>query len=153
MSRHKYRVWVTEGEEKGWFNGSAFLMLSSGNLIQENPVFCGWLYITGKPILMQCTGLPDKHDKLMYEYDIVNAGQHTPTGSFFRNYLLMYRQSEGCYWLMSRGTKFRVTERQIKQYNFQVVGNVFDNPELIEGDLEWVISHHSLDEIAFCLTS
>lgn len=88
--------------------------------------------------ICQCTGLKDKNGKVIWENDIVkhyNDGAHpenycTGTVLWDENYAEFYRTSNE-YGL----SKPRISSDCI----YEVVGNVFDNPELLEekyGDMQ-----------------
>ena len=73
--------------------------------------------------LMQCVGLKDKNGKLIFEGDIV-------------------RQSDGClgfivwqgisYWIESPGSHARDLEHIPYYESVEVIGNIYENPELLE---------------------
>lgn len=81
--------------------------------------------------ICQCTGLKDKNGKLIWENDIIkhyNDEAHPETyctGTVFwdENYAGFYRTSNK-YGL----SKLRISSDCI----YEVIGNVFDNPELLE---------------------
>lgn len=81
--------------------------------------------------ICQCTGIKDKNGKLIWENDIVkhyNDDAHpesfcTGTVLWDENYAGFYRTSNE-YGL----SKLRISSDCI----YEVVGNVFDNPELLE---------------------
>lgn len=82
--------------------------------------------------ICQCTGLKDRNGNLIFENDIVkhyNDEAHperycTGTVLWDENYAGFYRTSNE-YGL----SKLRISSDCI----YEVVGNVFDNPELLEG--------------------
>ena len=75
----------------------------------------------------QCTGLRDKNGKLIYEGDII-------------------RQPDGCigvivwqgvsYWVESPGSHARDLEHSPYYESVEVIGNVYENPELLEAKNE-----------------
>lgn len=142
-NRYLYKAKTTP-KEKGEFNNVWVI----GNLIVSN----GKYYIhpvgnivkvrneIGRIIVMhevipdticQCTGLKDKNGKLIWENDIVkhyNDGAHpenycTGTVLWDENYAEFYRTSNE-YGL----SKPRINRDCI----YEVIGNKFDNPELLE---------------------
>ena len=80
-------------------------------------------------ILMQYTGLKDKNGKEIYEGDIV-----AEKGHYFNSDRLVYQkiQWKETYSCWLRGEYQRLTPKNIKQYEIEVIGNIYDNPELLE---------------------
>lgn len=87
-------------------------------------------------VLMQCTGLKDKNGQLAYEGDIVeessfigkNADKHRRylivediSGTGFRLKRINLAKYDHSYWHVNR-----------LQYDYSVIGNKFENPELLE---------------------
>ena len=89
--------------------------------------------------LMQCTGLRDKRHQLIYESDIVTDGY---------NNMLVYYNRETCSFAMQKRTKYtlkrfgkngyevvslrNLSENHFKNYQLEIIGNEFQNPELLE---------------------
>lgn len=92
-------------------------------------------------ILMQCTGKKDKHNKLIYEGDIVRL---TGKNKVTFEYLVKYRLSEYRYVLeytngKLKGHKARDFSKEYAQVKnlydggYEVIGNIYENKELLEG--------------------
>lgn len=82
-------------------------------------------------ILMQCTGLKDKNGKLIYEGDIVKYKDEVYGLCIGRiewdnaHYELLYYTGEKYGWF-----SHILCIKHIK--NIEVIGNIYENPELIE---------------------
>lgn len=141
--RYLYKAKTTP-KEKGEFNN----VWVTGNLIVSN----GKYYIhpvgnvvnvkneTGRIIVMhevipdticQCTGLKDRNSKLIWENDICDRKEEYPEIIKYNNgdWILDYSYSKGkesgyCYCNLG----FYALERKY----VEVIGNIFDNPELLE---------------------
>lgn len=82
-------------------------------------------------VLMQYTGLHDKNGKEIYEGDIVkyrdSTGQHIEKVIF----------DKGCFYAgMHGGSSTRVAPKLINTRITEVIGNIYDNLELLGGEDE-----------------
>lgn len=80
--------------------------------------------------LMQFTGLHDKNGKEIYEGDIVAEKGHYVNSDRILYQDIKWKESYSC-WL--RGEYQRLTPKNIERYEIEVVGNIYDNPELLKG--------------------
>lgn len=90
-------------------------------------------YAEKEPILLdtvgQFTGLHDKNGKEIYEGDSVkyrdSMGQHIEKVIF----------DKGCFYAgMHWGSSTRLAPKLINTRITEVIGNIYDNPELLEGE-------------------
>lgn len=76
---------------------------------------------------MKCTGLKDKNGKLIYEGDIVEVINCRGVNAVVEYNL------EGAKFIL-KGEKFAPSALQhIRRDYFEVIGNIYENPELSEG--------------------
>lgn len=79
-------------------------------------------------ILMQCTGLKDKNGKLIYEGDIVKF----KTELFGKPKQIIWDE---CHYIL-KDTFIILCDMEIKQFGLEVIGNIYENPELLEVENE-----------------
>src|SRR5690554_5619347 len=73
--------------------------------------------------LMQFTGLYDKHQKPIYEGDIVSY--------FGLKYEVLFKN--GAFGWMEDGAFYSFNEMDRSEVNkFEIIGNIYENPELLE---------------------
>lgn len=73
-------------------------------------------------VLMQCTGLKDKNSKLIYEGDIVKQNKT----------MYCVTWEEGIYGFCDIRTKITYTVEYVMSKKQEVIGNIYENPELLE---------------------
>lgn len=91
----------------------------------------GGEYLIDPSTICQCTGLKDKNGKLIWENDVCDRKEQYPeivkycNGDWTLDYsYASHKESGGCYCNLG----FYAEERKC----VEVIGNIFDNPELLE---------------------
>lgn len=78
----------------------------------------------------QYTGLTDKNGKKIFEGDVVNF---KTTAYFFKNCRINYESQFARFCAIdNKGYEYPMD----KTFNNEIIGNVFDNPELLRSDTE-----------------
>lgn len=127
QDRFKFRVWQTELKEPK-------MKYNSGLVINNNEI------IEDGCVVMQCTGLKDKHGKLIYEGDIIytpgwwwgagfvhlNIGECGPCkGDSVMSYILAKNIDNPL-----KGAAHNIWNGA----EVEVIGNIYENPELLEAN-------------------
>lgn len=110
-------------------------------LSENNPPFImlrkyGESYEVDEHTICQCTGLKDKNSRLIWENDVVEIGEHEDTVNGL--YKVIYCENAHCYAL-KRSVDFHYNFFTFSDLNgfetsSKVIGNIFDNPELLESE-------------------
>lgn len=79
-------------------------------------------------ILMQSTGLFDKNGTEIFEGDIVGMRKHTLAN---QHYYEVFKHRGGTFRLRN---KFYGCELWLRHEHCEVLGNIYENPELMEAD-------------------
>jgi uncharacterized phage protein (TIGR01671 family) len=122
MRSIKFRAWIVKDKE--WLND--FSVSTDGEIVNES----NWMMDPEKVILMQSTGLTDKNGKDIFEGDVL--------GGFFENGFikwcdkckaLQYSASGFCFACEGDVHWYELVE---DEGTLEVIGNVYENPELLE---------------------
>ena len=122
MEKPKFRAWlkndkeIIDVDEMNWFNGELDIIGDYITFVRK----------ADEIELMQSTGLKDKNGKEIFEGDIVKMAKDVysePT------YYEVVRHRGGAYRLES---KQHGCELWLRHTDCEIVGNVYENPELLE---------------------
>ena len=111
--RFKYRVW--DSDAKRMIHSDEYRLSSNGVLYVINGN-AGWWPALDNHAIMQCTGLKDKNGTLIYEGDVVEVQYGDPENELYREEIRDIRKD-----LMFDS-----------DVSYLVVGNRYENPELLE---------------------
>ena len=115
--------WVTGQYVKGldMYDKEVHLIFEPTTIFYSSGETDGWSEIDPSTIC-QCTGLKDKNGKLIWENDIVKTSGHI---------FVCYWDEYNFEWGLKSKTE-TVGLGYIDKCIIEVIGNIFDNPELLE---------------------
>jgi uncharacterized phage protein (TIGR01671 family) len=124
----------------------------TGHFIVEYPNHFHEIYTS---TLCQCTGLKDKNGNLIWENDIVRFKHEKfdfddglepfertclpNKKEYKRNYVVEFCNTPTHYGLRFRNSSiwFMVHKMTVVMHDTEVIGNIFDNPELLESEEQY----------------
>ncbi|HBA1104354.1 TPA: hypothetical protein J8Y49_002366 [Enterococcus faecium] len=125
----KFRAWYTpfKGKKFGqeMIHGRAGSLISHAEMSPDNYV------------LMQSTGLKDKNGVEIFEGDLVKVSVDNGFDYLFEELSIVkpskFHSGLVCS-LKSHEAEYRIIHAEILGYEYEVVGNIYENPELLEQD-------------------
>lgn len=114
--RFKFRIPMLT--DKGSFMEFQYIELGE----EEECTLCGY---NGEP--QQCTGLKDTDGKLIFDGDIVKF----KTELFGKPKQIIWDE---CHYRL-KNTFITLCNMEIKQFGLEVIGNIYENPELLESEV------------------
>ena len=131
LYRAKRKNWRELPKEKWWVEGY-YAYMQPYHYIMPKDNFDSWIEIDEKT-LCACTGLKDKNGKLIWENDICRRIL-LPTKRIETNFRIAYVPYKCCLSAIDLdGSNITFLSDYINnQYEVEVIGNIFDNPELLE---------------------
>ena len=78
-----------------------------------------------KETIGQYTGLKDRNGKEIYEGDIIKC-------SFYPDFIFEIKFTELCWYMRKIPTSEHINLSDVLYEDLEVIGNIYDNPELLE---------------------
>ena len=132
--RYLYKAKRTDTGE--WVEGLLAIMWGQLHIINPNDE--NTAYPIDPSTICQCTGLRDKNGKLIWENDIVDG--HIKRGPAFYMCKVLWNECKARFDVKAMECNFPMTldecvdDISVCGLDYEVIGNIFDNPELLEVD-------------------
>jgi uncharacterized phage protein (TIGR01671 family) len=130
--RKDFGEWVFGGLAYCEKNGAYFIT----KMGKDHISYIGYSQEVDPDTICQCTGLKDKNGNLILENDIVNGS--IKRGAAFYRCFVLWNECKARFDVRAQGCNFPMTldectdDISMSGFEYEVVGNVFDNPELLE---------------------
>ena len=107
------------------------------HVIRDTWELIGKLYFVDPDTVCQYTGLTDKNGRKIFEGDILKRVL-LPTKRIENNFRIAFVPVKSCFSAIDLdGSNVTFISDYINSsYEIEVIGNIFDNPELLEGGVE-----------------
>lgn len=119
--RYLFKAKTCNGE---WVTG--FLHCKDKKWYISNKAGSPFAFEVRPDTICQCTGLKDENGNLIWEHDIVNCPTEECCG------YIGWNESEAGFYFNVLLEDGGFEEEHIYDYSIEVIGNKFDNPELLE---------------------
>ena len=135
MRKIKFRVW--NGKKNKWVHGPNDEVNLFGETILLGAFMDGVnIQELNDCIACQFTGLLDKNNKEIYEGDILVESEHNPYSTSERS-IVVVEYCGGCFCYRDTHTKKVDSLHSVlgfveKDEEAEVIGNIFDNPDLLK---------------------
>ena len=140
LSRVRFKIWDKTHNKWLTSNCGQFLLNQNGDLVfhQEglNPLEEVKSIIDYE--IVRDTGLKDKYGKVIYEGDIIRTHENRiqkviwNSNGFKLEYKFKRSYLGEIYWETRKDIE--LSETHNKRWGIEVIGNIYENPDLLEGD-------------------
>jgi len=119
----KFRAW--DEQRKEFMDNNIFFVYGNGDIgfTWSFPIAQKYTEKPPRAVLMQYTGLKDKNGKEIYEGDIIKGYEYIRT--------IQYRESFGAFRAMSTQSRGVPLYKSTLE-NMEIIGNTYENPELLK---------------------
>lgn len=135
QDRFKFRVWLNKLNRYSK-NTDNLLLSEDGNVCEFDTVGC---YSEKDVVIQQCTGMKATKGQLLYEGDIVRFFSCSIIDAMSERHpmeerigQIVWNEEEMKFDVMVGGKAIPSLCKKIDDNNFELIGNIYENPELLE---------------------